>query len=151
MPKPSLFAIALEFFNSLDWHYEIAGDGTALKVNFEGENGEWQCYADIKEDEEQFVFYSVCPETTLREHRSVMAEFLTRANYGIIIGNFEMDFEDGQISYKTSIDVEGASLTTALLQRLVESNLDMMDLFLPGIRAINQGKMTPAEALAKIG
>ncbi|MEI7555256.1 YbjN domain-containing protein [Candidatus Chlorohelix sp.] len=151
MTKPSLFAIALEFFNSLDWNYEIAGGGTALSLSFEGENGEWQCYADIKDDEEQFVFYSVCPETTPHEQRSAMAEFLTRANYGIIIGNFEMDFEDGQVSYKTSIDVEGARLTVALVQRLVESNLDMMDLFLPGIRTINQGKMTPAEVLAKIG
>jgi hypothetical protein len=30
----------------------------------------------------------------------------------MIIGNFEMDFEDGEIRYKTSIDVEDDSLSS---------------------------------------
>jgi len=45
--------------------------------------------------------------------RGAVAEFINRANYGIIIGNFEMDFADGEIRYKTSIDVQGDKLTSA--------------------------------------
>lgn len=30
------------------------------------------------------------------------AEFLTRANYGLVFGNFEMDMHDGEIRYKPS-------------------------------------------------
>jgi len=44
-------------------------------------------------------------------------KFLTRANYGMMIGNFEMDFTDGEIRYKTSIDVEGDKLSSALIKR----------------------------------
>jgi hypothetical protein len=32
-----------------------------------------------------------------RRERAPPAEFITRANYGLIIGNFELDFEDGEI------------------------------------------------------
>jgi hypothetical protein len=48
-----------------------------------------------------------------------VAEFLTRANSGMVIGNFELDFADGEIRYKTSIDVEGDKLSYAIIKRLV--------------------------------
>lgn len=37
------------------------------------------------------------------ELRPGVAEFITRANYGLIRGNFEMDFNDGELRYKTTI------------------------------------------------
>ena len=57
-------------------------------------------------------------------------KFLIRANYGMMIGNFEMDFTDGEIHYKTSIDVEGDKLSSALIKRLVYANVMMMDEYL---------------------
>jgi len=41
-------------------------------------------------------------------------EFLTRANYGLNIGNFEMDFQDGEIRFKTAIDVEEVILRLSI-------------------------------------
>jgi hypothetical protein len=79
-----------------------------------------------------------------------IAEFLTRANSGIIIGNFELDFTDGEISYKTSIDVEGDRLSFALIQRLVYANVTMMDEYLPGILSVIYDNVSPADAIAKI-
>ncbi|MDJ1171766.1 hypothetical protein PMG71_20260 [Roseofilum sp. BLCC_M154] len=34
-----------------------------------------------------------------------MAEFLTKANYGMILGDFELDLTDGELRDKTSIGV----------------------------------------------
>lgn len=79
-----------------------------------------------------------------------MAEFLTRANYGLMIGNFEMDFNDGEIRYKTSIDVEGDNLSSALLKQLVYANVMTMDQYLPGIIAVIDGNISPVDANAKI-
>ena len=36
--------------------------------------------------------------------RSAVAEFLTRANYGLNWGNFELDMNDGEIRYKVMVD-----------------------------------------------
>lgn len=79
-----------------------------------------------------------------------MAEFLTRANYGMLIGNFEMDFTDGEIRYKTSIDVEGDRLTSPLMQQIVYANVRTMDRYLPGIRKVIETDLTPAEIIASI-
>ncbi|WP_199784763.1 hypothetical protein [Nostoc sp. 'Lobaria pulmonaria (5183) cyanobiont'] len=48
----------------------------------------------------------------------------------MIIGNFELDFTDGEISCKTSIDVEGDRLSFTLIQRVVYANVTMMDEYL---------------------
>ena len=79
-----------------------------------------------------------------------MAEFLTRANYGLIVGNFELDFDDGEVRYKTSLDVEDAELLPALLAHIVYANVTNMDRYLPGIVAVLASSQTPAEAVAQI-
>lgn len=66
------------------------------------------------------------------------------------IGNFELDFNDGEIRYKTSIDVEGDALTHALTKRLVYTNVMMMDEYLPGIQAVIEAGVSPEEAIQAI-
>ncbi|MBP0018071.1 MAG: hypothetical protein J7647_10995 [Cyanobacteria bacterium SBLK] len=67
-----------------------------------------------------------------------------------MLGNFELDFEDGEIRYKTSIDVESDRLTPALIKQIVYPNVMMMDEYLPGILAVINGDKTPREAIAQI-
>ena len=43
---------------------------------------------------------SVFPLHAEEKARPAIAEFLTRANYEINLGCFDMDFEDGEIRYK---------------------------------------------------
>jgi hypothetical protein len=144
------FEEIVNFFEEDGWPFvQIEGE-PLLQMVFQGENGKWTCYAKARDDQEQFVFYSVCPVNTPDSKRLAVAEFLTRANSGIIIGNFEMDFEDGEIRYKTSIDVEDDSLSCALIKRLVYANVMMMDAYLPGIMSVIYGDVTPVDAIAQI-
>ncbi len=144
------FEEIVNFFEEDGWPFvQIEGE-PLLQMVFQGENGKWTCYAKARDDPEQFVFYSVCPVNTPDSKRLAVAEFLTRANSGMIIGNFEMDFEDGEIRYKTSIDVEDDSLSCALIKRLVYANVMMMDAYLPGMMSVIYGDVTPVDAIAQI-
>ena len=118
-----IFEEMVNFFKEDDWpFYEVEGK-PILQMAFQGENGKWTCYAKARVEQEQFVFYSVCPVNAPENKRQAVAEFLTRANSGMIIGNFELDFADGGIRYKTSIDVDGDTLSSALIKRLVYANV----------------------------
>lgn len=128
---------------------EIKGQ-PVLQMGFQGKNGQWTCYARAREAEQQFVFYSICPVTVPKSKRRGLGEFIARANYGMIIGNFELDFAEGEVAYKTSIDVEGSTLTFPQLKRLVDTNVAMMDQYLPGIKSVIQGDASPEEAIAQI-
>jgi hypothetical protein len=119
-------------------------------MNFEGKNAKWSCFAQAREEQQQFVFYSLCPINTPAERRAAMEEFLTRANYGLIIGNFEMDFEDGEVRYKSSVDFEGLSLAPEAFRTAVYANVSMMDQYLPGIMQIIYSEVSPREMIDQI-
>jgi hypothetical protein len=146
----NIFEEMINFFTADDWPFVQLSGQPALQISFQGENGKWNCYARARDEQQQFVFYSICPVNAPEEKRISVAEFLTRANSGMMIGNFELDFNDGEISYKTSIDVEGDRLSTALIKRLVYANVMMMDEYLPGIFSVVYGNVSPADAIAQI-
>ncbi len=145
-----IYKAMLNFFEADDWPLVEDEDKPILYMNFQGENGQWHCLAKAREAEDQCVFYSLYPEAVPEDKRSTIAEFLTRANYGMILGNFELDFDDGEIRYKTSIDVEGDRLTPTLVQNLVYSNVMTMDQYLPGILAILEQNLTAKGALDRV-
>ncbi len=149
-PKPTLLETIIQFLVDDDWSFEKLKGATALRFNFSGDNGEWTCFAEAKEELNQFIFYSRAPMQAPEDKRLAMAEFLTRANYSLILGNFEMDFSDGEIRYKTSIDVEGDQLTPALIKPIIYTNLQMMDQYLPGITSVIEGHESPEEAVNRI-
>ena len=146
----AIFDTMTQFFSEDNWRFEQLEDQPILRLGFSGDHGKWTCYAQAREEHQQFVFYSVCPLNAPEEKRLATAEFLTRANYGLVIGNFEMDFADGEIRYKTSIDVEDDRLVPALVRNLVHVNVLMMDRYLPGMMAVIYGGRSPAEAIAQI-
>ncbi|MBD1867171.1 YbjN domain-containing protein [Cyanobacteria bacterium FACHB-471] len=146
----TILSQVIAFFTEDDWSFTKLKGQPVLRVAFQGDNGEWSCYAKVREEQQQFIFYSICPIATPEDKRQAIAEFLTRANYGMTIGNFELDFNDGEIRYKTSIDVEGDRLTFALIKRLVYTNVMMMDEYLPGIKAVIEEDTLPVKAIAAI-
>lgn len=145
-----VFDAMKSFFEADDWKFQAIEGEPALRMAFAGDDGQWSCIARAREKEEQFIFYSYFPVRVSEELRLVMAEFITRANYGMIIGNFELDFSDGEVRYKTSIDVENAELTPALAKHIVYANVLTMDRYYKGLVAVAGGGMKAAEAIKLI-
>ena len=138
------------FFTTDDWKFSEETEHEFLRMSFKGKDGSWRNIARAREQQEQFIFYSIpeinCPE----ERRSAMAEFITRANYGMIIGNFEMDYSDGEVRYKTSIDFEGSEVTDALCKQVVYANVYTMDRYYGGIMAVAFGGQDAKAAIEAI-
>lgn len=145
-----IFNAIVGFFEEDDWNFNWVEGMPVLSMPFTGKNGKWMCFAQAREKQEQFVFYSVCPINVPEEKTHQAVEFITRANYGMIIGNFELDYDDGEIRYKTSIDVEGASLTHELVKQMVYANVIIMDRYLPGIMRVIYGDAEPIVEIEKI-
>jgi hypothetical protein len=142
-----------EFLQQEDWDFQFVESVGICRMSFSGDTGSWACLAQARELHQQVVFYSICPLRVPEPRRQPMSEFLTRANYGIVVGNFEMDFDDGEVRYKTSLDLEDVtepSVLPAMLSHLVYANVTAMDHYLPGILAVLAGSKTPTEAAAEI-
>lgn len=145
-----IFETVANFFKEDEWEFFQLEEQTVLQMSFTGENSNWTCYAQARDEDEQFLFYSVCPVKVPQDMQLAVAEFVARANYGLLIGNFELDFTDGEIRYKTSIDVQDDRLSSALIKQLVYTNVLMMDRYLPGIMAVIYAGASPEQAIAQI-
>ncbi|MGK7946788.1 MAG: YbjN domain-containing protein [Microcystaceae cyanobacterium] len=148
--KQNIFDLIIEFFKEEEWQFQVIPKQKTLRLLFQGNNGQWDCYAIAKEKEQQFIFYSICPLTIAEPQKIAIAEYITRANSGMIMGNFELDIDQGQVKYKTSIDVEGDQLSLALIKQIVYPNVMMMDKYLSGIIAVVDNHLSPQAAISQI-
>ncbi|HBE18107.1 MAG TPA: hypothetical protein DEG17_08425 [Cyanobacteria bacterium UBA11149] len=145
-----IFQAIVNFFTANNWHFTQIEAQSALYLTFPGNNGEYDCYAQAREEQKQFIFYSACPTKVPKPKRRAVAEFISRANYGTIVGNFELDFNDGEIRYKTHSDLKYNFLLAEAIKELVYTNIMMMDRYLPGITSVISGKVSPEEAICAI-
>ncbi len=139
-----------EFLETDGWYPQRLDDKYIYRVGFTGKNGQFACYAQVRPDLEQFLFYVMAPVKASEADRPAVAEFITRANYGMRIGNFELDFRDGEVRYKSSLDFEGERLSHDWLKHAIYPAVQTMDRYLPGLMNVLYGDVTPAEAVAAI-
>ena len=78
--------------------------------------------------------------------RAAVAETITRFNYGMVFGNLEMDFADGEVRVRTIAEAAGA-LGDKMIERALASNVDTAGRFLAPILAVAFGNAAPETAL----
>ena len=139
---------ALNYFT--DANYTVRREDSTIHLSINGKNGIWISFAKVFEEQQRLALYSICPVTVPEEKMPGISEYLSRANYGLLIGNFELDNTNGVIRYKTSIDVEGDRLVPNLIKQLVNANFSCMDMYLPGIMKVIYGNESPSEVIDKI-
>jgi hypothetical protein len=121
-------------------------------MNFKGKNGHYRLIAQAREEQRQIVIYSVMDVMAPEISRISLMEYITRVNWDLVIGNFEMDFSDGEIRFKTSADVDHIDTKTmqSVIGNLVYVNVMMMDRYAPGVMRVLWGGIEPAAAVTEI-
>jgi hypothetical protein len=144
------FELLSSYLDSDEWFPRRIEGKYAYSMSYSGKNGDLRCYAIVRVDLEEFLFYAVAPVKVPEEIRMAVAEYLTRANYGLRIGNFELDYSDGEVRYKSSLDFEGQSLTADLIRNAIYPAVHTMDRYLPGLLRVSFGGATPHEAIEEV-
>lgn len=144
------FELLSTYLDEDEWFPRRINGKYAYSMSYTGKNGDLRCYAIVRVDLEEFLFYAVAPVKVPDEVRLAVSEYLTRANYGLRIGNFELDYSDGEVRYKSSIDFEGQTLTSDLIRNVIYPAVHTMDRYLPGLLRVSFGGATPLEAIEEI-
>lgn len=149
--QASIFDVVVNFFKENNWSISQHETEPILHMGYQGENGDWTCTVRTREKPSQFVFYSVCPVNIPQKKRLVIAEFLTRANFGLIVGNFEMDLQDGEVRYKTyAINGKNNLLNSELIGQLIFVNVMTMDKYLPALMSVLYANVSIDQAIQQI-
>lgn len=134
---------------SIDWEPAPTEDEGCLLVDFSGEDGLplSHALAAVRPESERFVFYLCFRGKTPAKHRAAVAEFIARANYGLVIGNFELRFRDGTVRFKTSLDFARQELTEELVQNAIMSAMEVVQVYGAAVVEVMAGKTTVRKAL----
>ncbi len=117
------------------WPYSEVAGAPVLLSELSGPEGSWDFYAHAVEEKDLVLLYSIAPDRVPAERRLQVSEFLTRANHGLADGNFELDFDDGEVRFKSVLHVP-SELDGLLVKRVVRLNGTALETYLPSIAAL---------------
>ena len=148
----ALFDQVVSLLKDSDYDFQVSDEDEVLRLLIEAEPpaGSWVAYLRVM-DNDICVVYSQLELDVPPEHRETMSAFITRVNFGILLGNFELDLEDGECRFKTAFDSDGAEVPPAVIVNTIDGNLAKMHEYLPALRGIAMGEMTLDEALEACG
>jgi hypothetical protein len=116
------------------WNLEQLHDQQIWSLNLPGEDGSYLCYLQVESDRGQVVFYGIVPAIAEETERVRTAVAIAAVNYGLAVGNFELDLSDGEMRFSTGIDVTGTTLDPLVFARMIDHTIDMLDAYTPVLR-----------------
>lgn len=114
-------------------------DSELLRLPFHTDTTNWISLFRIDEASRLCVIYSIFPTMIPAYLREETALAFMAENYGSIMSSYEMDNEDGELRYRTTLTV-GKELDISLLAAALAEHLQVMEHFIPIIQdVLNQG------------
>ena len=102
----------------------------------------------IQTYENKILTYAVLNNKVPNEHFNDVAEYLHRANYGLLHGNFELDFNDGEVRYKLVTDCQDiANIPNQYIDRSALLPCHMIKKYGKGIIQLMLGIGSPKELI----
>ena len=126
--------------------YTVLGPD-ALSAIFSNLRGIYTVYFTAN-DASDFVGLACTFGSKIPERRRVkIAEAASRVNLLLWLGNFEVDFESGELRCRIGIDVEGGQLSETMLSNMLGSSLQAMENYHRAFMRIAFGGIEPTVAL----
>lgn len=146
----SITNVILQFLQDEQWGFQQVNQQPVFRTGYHGERGTWVCYLRADEERRQFLFHVLMGLNIPPPSRAAVAEFLTRVNYTLVTGNFEMNMDTGGVRYRAGLDVPDGEMRIELLRALIYASLHNMDLYFPGFLAVVHAGLSPEAALARL-
>jgi hypothetical protein len=148
--KRALLDTLMAYLERDGWDYHKVEGYDAIEMGVAGDNGNYRVVA-IVDRQRSIVRFLTFVEGKVPQTRYVQVmEYLTRANYGLLLGNFELDLSDGEVRFKYAIDTEGSGVSYEQFQSLLYVSVATMDRYFPGLQRVARATADAAAAIAEI-
>ena len=128
-----------QYFDQQQWHYNHYRPKSSSSDNnnndsqqshylsFRMRNKNLDCgyLFRVQEHNNLLAVYGILPFLIPESHQSAAMLLITQINYDMLIGNLEMDINDGEIRYKNAIDVEAVGMDDTTIEHLLQSVIAM--------------------------
>lgn len=121
-------------------------EGELICASLRGQGGEYDLYLLVKQ--QMLVSVARWPKEVPDERQMEMAHFLHLANFGLLLGCFELDFDQGDLRYRCCLYQPGPQPLKQALRRYLFTPALMLERYAPGIQAVLEKGCLARRALA---
>ncbi len=125
-------------------------ENLSICADFRGEVGTYRIFAFVEADDHLFQVFGHLPVRVPVGARPSIAEAMVRINYGLKVGKFEMDFDEGDVRYQAAQILPDDELDDATIERLIGTTISMLNRYLPAIMSVIYGNELPTDAVRSV-
>lgn len=147
----SLFSTVNSFLEEDGWKFESFESDGVMRALFSSDKQEWELLALVREELEQIIFYSHVTESTTPKHRrNEMCILLNNLNNRTVYGAFEMDIDEGEVMFRTALDLVEVLPSFELIRNSLYTNIGTMERYHGALVALMKDDSVTAEVAAAI-
>lgn len=142
--------IAKYYKEDMELNFALEEENHRIRFSMDTEAMKEVRFMAYQENPHTMLFLTYLPMKINEDKRAEVSEYLTRANYGLHVGNFEMDMRDGEVRYKTTGVCDTDTMPSLdVIRRLTYIGFSMFDRYVPSLMSIVYGNKTPDEAIVE--
>lgn len=147
--NPEIAETVDDFLRGDDWRYKFDEEDGEFTFGVATGSRLGTVRFRIVIQENAYLVLAYCPLSADKDNMAAVAEYLTRANYGLLRGNFEMDYRDGEVRYKCFVDCADTLISAAVVRGSIYAPVQMYRRYGSGLAEVMFGFSTPEDAVAK--
>lgn len=145
--SPSFQAL-IDYIESKNFNHTPYPEEKRVTLSMSGKNANYRFSARITNDDDYLQVCAHYPFSVREEKlRSSTAELITRANYCMPLGKFEMDMEDGEVRFHLTHVIGELGLTSEMIEKHFMTAYFTTDRYFPAFMQHIHAGYTPEDAV----
>ena len=125
-------------------------DDQAIRTDLRGEVATYRIVARVEAEVDLFQVFGYSPLRVPEGCRPAIAEAIARANYGLRLGKFELDLDDGELRFQLAQILTFDTVGEEVIDRMIGTTLNMLDMYLPAFLSVIYANELPKDAIGRV-
>lgn len=135
----------IEYLDSQGWHYKEVREKNIIDFNMNLSCKLQSCRLLLEAKDDGLFCVAVPPIKADKDSYSNVVEYITRANYGLLVGNFEFDYSDGEVRYRAFMSAKADVPDLRDIERSVDIGMFMLERYGNGLVKNMMGYGSPEQ------
>lgn len=139
-----------DFFKQGEWKYsykKLSEKRAMFSSNINMNNVIGNLHIFIFVHRDYYIVNAVLNSFVEECYYAQVSEYLHRANCGLPTGNFEFDFDDGEVKFKTYVSFEGVQLSADVVEESILLPVFMFDRYGKNLLRLMLGEGNPKKLI----
>ena len=140
-----LYSTLCQTLDNMKWHYNKEEESFIIRTSAVGKDLSMKLMMRIDADRQIMYLKSPMPFDIPSEVRDTIGKAVLIANFSMLNGSFEYDYNDGYLAFKMVIPYMDSIISEEVCKYMILLSCSMTDKFNDKFQALVEGRMTMAD------